>query len=76
LTNDLKSLEYFDGSIGRVLYQKKRERFLIYADKALFKIDIKAKVRQFFNITDAPVKWLSDPHYLIDADGVGRLFDD
>ena len=73
-TPKLKFSEYIGVPRGRVLYDKKEGRPLVYMDKVLFKLTIQRKICAFFDLPEALTDFERDAHYTTDEDDLRSLF--
>lgn len=65
--------EYWEFPRGRVVYDTARSYYLIYADRALLKPDIKIRVVDFFGLSHKKVAWFTDTHYVTEPEEIRRL---
>ena len=70
----LRFSEYIEVPRGRVLYDKKEERPLVYMDKVLFKLAIQRKICAFFDLPEEATEFERDPHYTTNEDDLRSLF--
>lgn len=59
---------------GRVLYQTRKGKFLVYLDRCLMTADRKVLIAEFFGFTVAQADWKTDLHYTTDNDSLNRIF--
>lgn len=72
----LAHYDYQDIPRGRVLYQVRKQRFLVYLDKALMSKEIKSTIAEYFGFTPQQADWKRDLHYTTDLEAIAQLFDD
>lgn len=73
---ELRGVEYHTVPRGRVLFSVKENMAIIYMDKVLFKNEIKALIKDFFDIAESKVSWRRDIHYSTDQHDIDNLFVD
>ncbi len=71
---ELRFSEYIEVPRGRVLYDKREERPLVYMDKVLFKLAIRRKICAFFDLSEKVTDFERDSHYTTDEDDLRSLF--
>jgi|LULR01.1.fsa_nt_gb hypothetical protein len=71
----LAHYDYQDIPRGRVLYQVRKQRFLVYLDKALMSKEIKSAIAEYFGFTPQQADWKRDLHYTTDLEAIAQLFD-
>ncbi len=57
------SAEYDEYPRGRVVYDKRRAQFIVYADRRLRSAGFRHSVEHMFGLDHQRVSWLSDAHY-------------
>jgi hypothetical protein len=67
----LRYLEYEQVPRGRVLFDKRQRRYLVYLDRVLLKARVKAQVRAAFGLPRAV--FCTDEHYTTSEDDLARL---
>lgn len=72
----LADVEYQDIPRGRVLFQLKQEKPLVYADKTLMNAANKLLISQFFDFNPSVALWRSDVHYTTSKNELDQLFSD
>lgn len=73
---ELTEYEYQQIPRGRVLYNRDKERFLVYLDKRLKNKQCQSIIADYFGFTPQNADWKLDCHYTTDATELDRLFDD
>lgn len=71
---ELATMEYQQVPRGRVLWQRKEDRHLIYLDKTLYSQKIFTAIAEFFQFKRSQAVWKTDSHYTTAADELDRLF--
>lgn len=71
---ELASMEYQQVPRGRLLWQRKKGRHLVYLDKTLLAQETRAAIAVFFQFDMSHADWKSDSHYTTAADELDRLF--
>jgi hypothetical protein len=71
----LAHYDYQDIPRGRALYQVRKQRFLVYLDKALMSKEIKSAIAEYFGFTPQQADWKRDLHYTTDLEAIAQLFD-
>ena len=67
--------EYFKIPRGRVVWNQKENKPVVYADKTLLSDEIiKQKIAKFFKLNTASVLWEADSHYTTDENDLSALF--
>lgn len=80
-------LEYDELPRGRVLYQRGREKWLVYGDGALLGCSsrqrltpagsaVRQTIADFFGFDPGAAIWRHDPHYTVGRRQIARLLDD
>lgn len=72
----LAYFEYQEVPRGRVLFQLRTQRFLVYLDKKLMNKVTKKAIADYFGFLPSQADWKSDAHYTTDNTQLRRLFDD
>lgn len=73
---ELADQEYQNLPRGRVLYQARANKPLIYLDASLMKPETKQKIADFFGFDKSKANWQHDLHYTTDTETLSHLFDD
>lgn len=76
ISPNLKHYEYQDIPRGRVLYQTRQQRFLVYLDKQLMNKKSKVAIAGYFGFNTKHADWRSDLHYTTCSEQLARLLDD
>lgn len=71
---ELVTMEYQQIPRGRVLWQSKKNRHLVYLDKILLTPENRAAIAEFFQFGRSLAVWKSDNHYTTAADELDQLF--
>lgn len=58
--------EYFAFSRGRVLFDLKTDKPVVFCDPKLLVPTTRKEIARFFGFSDRDAKWQSDPHYQTD----------
>jgi len=61
--SELREIEYEEIPRGRVVFNKNKNKLIIYLDKKLLKKEIVYKIYEFFNSDKYLSILMSDPHY-------------
>ncbi|MDV6327056.1 hypothetical protein Q5L94_03240 [Idiomarina sp. Sol25] len=72
----LAHYDYQDIPRGRVLYQLRKQRFIVYLDKALISKEVKSAIAEYFGFTPHQADWKSDLHYTTDMEAIAQLLED
>lgn len=72
----LRRSEYFSIPRGRVLWDRKQNRSIVYMDSELFSPDIKMKIMVFFGLEGCEVSWKTDSHYTTQSNDLAALLDE
>ncbi|MCC2605511.1 hypothetical protein [Planctobacterium marinum] len=60
---ELYGSEYQELPRGRVLYNARRQHFIVYADRSVMVSTIKKRIAARFSFPVAACLWQTDPHY-------------
>ncbi len=63
LASIVRSHEYEEWPRGRIVFDRKADRFFLYADRRIQKAGLAPALISLFHIPPARVTMLSDPHY-------------
>lgn len=70
-----KDYEYFAFPRGRVLYDVRSKKHIVYCDASLMNSNAKQQICTLFGFNFQTVLWKRDAHYTTDEDGIRDLFD-
>lgn len=68
--------EYQDIPRGRVLFDKRRKKSIVYMDRTLMTATNRRRIAELFELTLEDVIWRKDSHYTTDSAAIDRLFSD
>ena len=72
---ELRGTDYIEVPRGRVLYRRSSRKFTVYLDQSLATPKVKADIVAGFGLPPNKVLFKFDPHYTVDPDVLGSLFD-
>lgn len=72
---ELLSLEYEEVPRGRVLYDRKRNRFICYLDRSVDKHELRHRLVAMFELAHEAVVFQHDVHYTTDQSSLDELFE-
>jgi hypothetical protein len=72
----LRPFEYFQIPRGRVLFDKRKQRYMVYLDQTLLNRTTKQAVMTLFSLPPAETVFLTDLHYTTCRSDIDRLFDE
>jgi hypothetical protein len=66
--------QYIEIPRGRVVYEIKKNKFIVYLDKKLNNEQIQKKIMKSFGLTAQNTLFRRDAHYTTDLDDIDKLF--
>lgn len=74
--SSLAGVEYQEVPRGRVLYDKRSDRSIVYLDSTLMNPASRQLIGQFLSLKSGNTAWLRDQHYTTDRSELDALFDE